>query len=334
MRKLAIFLLLLLVPLALAGEHAALKVGDSSVEQDWNITILRTYADKDVLMQVFLDPNQTITKVVVFNTTTRFDGINITTTDVFHDDDEAFTSITFTTEVLWTNLCDDDKDCEDTDACTIDSCVGYPLKCDWTDSHKNITFCYPDDGCCPSSCSWRTDNDCPLQTCDGNWNCNDNNVSTNDTCGDDDVCVFTEIDWCKSGDNACPDNCTNTLFDWDNRDTDCSKDSECIGHIDCDDENDSTEDLCWTEPPTDPKICSNSEIIGKITVERFEGTTPRAATEDIEYNQPPAAEDSLINSLVSNRDRQKNLIILFSSVVILLIVYLAILYRKFKAAEV
>ena len=102
MRKLAIFLLLLLVPLALAGEHAALKVGDSSVEQDWNITILRTYADKDVLMQVFLDPNQTITKVVDFNTTTRFDGINITTTDVFHDDDEAFTSITFTTEVLWT----------------------------------------------------------------------------------------------------------------------------------------------------------------------------------------------------------------------------------------
>ena len=50
--------------------------------------------------------------------------------------------------------CEVDGDCEDGDACTINSCSGK--KC----IESEVLLCYNNDGCCPYNCGGSNDNDC------------------------------------------------------------------------------------------------------------------------------------------------------------------------------
>lgn len=79
------------------------------------------------------------------------------------------------------NKCNANIDCDDKNACTLDTCdtVSLPTKCVRT----SITTCINGDGCCPGSCESDTDQDCALiDKCKSNFNCNDNNPCTEDTC--------------------------------------------------------------------------------------------------------------------------------------------------------
>jgi hypothetical protein len=329
MRKLAILLFILILPtVVLADTFEDLKVGDSVEDQHWNISILNMYADKSVLLQVHLDGVNTNTEKVNFNTTTNFDGVNITVTEAFYDADPTLTAITLQNEVLWTNDCHKDEDCIDVDACTLDQCTGYPKRCTWDDSHINITNCISGDDCCPSSCKWNNDKDCPQYPCESDSECNDFNVSTNDTCGADELCEFLEVSWCKTGDAICPDNCTYT-HGLIGRDLDCSEDNQCVTHTDCDDKNETTLDICFAEPSTNPKKCTYEEITELPTIEQYRKPTPNAEAKDYEYNDPPEASQSQIDKLLTEGNKGI-LITIFSVILFALIMYVVWVSLKFK----
>ncbi len=52
--------------------------------------------------------------------------------------------------------CSVDKDCKDSNFCTLDKCKGEPKKC----SNTPITECIINDLCCPSGCTIENDPDC------------------------------------------------------------------------------------------------------------------------------------------------------------------------------
>jgi hypothetical protein len=56
--------------------------------------------------------------------------------------------------------------CNDNDACTMDTLSGTAATCDVVCMHAPITACANDDGCCPMGCTYANDNDCqpPTQT--------------------------------------------------------------------------------------------------------------------------------------------------------------------------
>ncbi|MCD6414139.1 MAG: carboxypeptidase regulatory-like domain-containing protein [Candidatus Diapherotrites archaeon] len=55
--------------------------------------------------------------------------------------------------------CLTNADCDDNNVCTMDVCNGTPKMC----YNLPITECRDNDGCCPSGCSYVTDNDCSQQ---------------------------------------------------------------------------------------------------------------------------------------------------------------------------
>ena len=331
MHKLAIIFLLLILPTIVVAEtFENIKVEDSVEDQYWNITLLSMDSDNSILMQVWLDPSELITKRVYFNTTTNFDGINITTTETFFDEDPLLTLITFQTDVLWSHDCEVDSDCNDDGACTIDKCIGYPKSCDYDNSHTNITVCTTGDGCCPSDCRWRDDKDCVQFPCDSRFDCNDYNASTNDSCAANYSCDFREIVWCETDDEICPVNCTYTSEITSARDLDCSKDNVCIKHEDCDDNNASTADLCYADPSTDPKTCVYETITLRPTLEDYDLPTQPVDTKQYEYNEPPEANEGVIKGLLTHGDRKRNLAILFGILLAGLVVYVVWISLKFK----
>jgi hypothetical protein len=331
MRKLAFLILLLFIPtLILAQDFDNLKPNDEVEDEGWNITIIRHYEDNSVLLQVFLNPNYTSTTKVELGEDYLFDGIYINLNDSFYDADPAFSLIKLKTDIIWKNDCDKATDCDDGDTCTTELCTGYPLDC----AHKNITSCINDDGCCQTGvgCTWKKDSDCLQYTsCSDNKDCNDLNISTNDTCVKD-ICTFTEIWWCETDDKICPDNCTYTNKIIDNRDLDCSPDSTCISNLDCDDNNDSTIDLCRANPSTNPKKCyyelTKTPII-KIK-EKIDTTEP-AKNKSFFYNKPlKVTEEYIHNIFLAEENRNRTLLILGSVFGVLLVVYIRFLIKKFK----
>ena len=50
--------------------------------------------------------------------------------------------------------CVHDLDCQDSDACIINSCR------DGFCAETNVILCYQNDGCCPQGCTEQNDNDC------------------------------------------------------------------------------------------------------------------------------------------------------------------------------
>jgi len=51
--------------------------------------------------------------------------------------------------------------CNDNNACTTDTTSGSSTTCNVACAHTNITACANGDGCCPGSCTYAMDNDCP-----------------------------------------------------------------------------------------------------------------------------------------------------------------------------
>ncbi|MDP6671096.1 MAG: hypothetical protein QGI60_04755, partial [archaeon] len=91
--------------------------------------------------------------------------------------------------------------------------------------------------------------DLPEDECASNSACNDKNPCTVDLCtGSPRKCNRTQITSCTSGDGCCPEGC---VYDFD---SDCPKTDQCRTDNDCDDQDDSTTDVCGGIP----KRCDNT----------------------------------------------------------------------------
>ncbi len=82
--------------------------------------------------------------------------------------------------------CKDTLDCDDDNACSIDSCKGFPPKC----SYDQITICEDNDGCCPKECNDINDFDCFEPDCKQDSECDDQNETTKNKCVPPGVCKF------------------------------------------------------------------------------------------------------------------------------------------------
>jgi len=337
MRKTALALLLLLIislilPTAISVGFSNIKVGDEVEDQGWYIKVIRAYENQSALLEVYLDPNKKILEKVELQENHKYDGIYINLTEAFYDENPDLTLLTLMTDVSWKNECEIDSDCDDYDECTKDNCDGYPLKCD---SNTNISWCQNNDGCCPHSCSWRVDTDCALNPCDINSDCRDFNSSTNDTCNTENrTCLFTEIWWCESEDEVCPDNCTYTFKLVSNRDLDCSQDNECTTHSDCNDKNDSTKDSCFAEPSTDPKKCIYENYTLIYLEPEEEEPEELIKNKTFEYNQPPKTTEEYVNKFfLAEENRKRTLFILSAVIGFALVIYYIILMHKFRQKQ-
>lgn len=91
--------------------------------------------------------------------------------------------------------CEEDKDCEDNDKCTTNTCTAEK-ECETT----NITECKNDDGCCPDVCEHDTDADCeiePVDECKNDTECDDENACTTDVCeGQPKKCSHSTAEGC------------------------------------------------------------------------------------------------------------------------------------------
>ena len=71
------------------------------------------------------------------------------------------------------DTCSKTADCNDSNPCTNDMCMGSPKQCE----HIPILACQHGDGCCLSKCNYSNDNDCPGPctgvSCPGNQKCVD-----------------------------------------------------------------------------------------------------------------------------------------------------------------
>ncbi len=104
-----------------------------------------------------------------------------------------------------TATCLADTECNDNNACTIDRCIGYPLKC----VIEPINKCQNNDNCCPSSCNLTTDIDCSK--------CNPTDCMINESC---------IIQGFVINGSYCYNKTLNLLKDFNSS---CSYDFECIG---------------------------------------------------------------------------------------------------------
>lgn len=113
--------------------------------------------------------------------------------------------------------CRSNLECNDNNTATRDECSGTPKRC----VNTQITACINGDGYCPISCTSINDNDCtPTDECSTDGDCNDNRVSTRDSCtGVPKRCSYIEILECRAGDAYCPPGCTATT------DADCGTSS-------------------------------------------------------------------------------------------------------------
>jgi hypothetical protein len=94
-----------------------------------------------------------------------------------------------------------------------------------------------------------------LDKCKSDSECNDNDISTKDSCyGNPKKCNNTKITECISDDNYCPPNCKYS------KDKDCD---QCNKNEDCNDDNACTKDECTGKP----KKCTNQRITSGCDVD-------------------------------------------------------------------
>lgn len=269
MKKIALVLVLLLIPMGLADDvFTQKKVGDVVEDGGWNISIINIYSNSVVFAVSGLEDPEEIASFYV-GSAKSVKGLKINVTEIFYDAQKDLRRVSFTTQIIWMHECLNDSQCDDGDACTRDECSGYPRVC----NHANITECVDGDGCCPSTCRIWGDSDC-VRSCNSDSDCDDGDASTKDEC-ENNKCKHTEIVECVDGDGYCPNNCTYSVYGFlSYKDNDCSPESECVSHEDCDDGNTSTIDLCWAEPSTEPKKCihtlNESASAQKISVKGIE----------------------------------------------------------------
>jgi len=81
--------------------------------------------------------------------------------------------------------CQTNSDCNDKNKCTIDICSNITKIC----TNDPIKKCANDDLCCPFGCTKNTDNDCKLNSCSSDQDCDDKNKCTSNKCVDG-ICKF------------------------------------------------------------------------------------------------------------------------------------------------
>jgi len=77
-----------------------------------------------------------------------------------------------------TPLCLQDNDCDDHNACTLDTC-SLVNTCQAQCQHQAITSCLDNDGCCPAGCSYLNDNDCSASVTEDSLHVADISFSSN-----------------------------------------------------------------------------------------------------------------------------------------------------------
>ncbi len=130
--------------------------------------------------------------------------------------------------------------CEDDNSCTIDSCSQDMCQ------NTPITTCTPNDGCCPDTCTYANDADCAaIDECNTNYDCDDEDDLTIDTCeGTPRTCKHI-IPTCKNDDYQCPLGCSNL------NDNDCNP--VCGNNV-----LEATE-TCDGDCPLMPEDCNDNE---------------------------------------------------------------------------
>jgi len=89
--------------------------------------------------------------------------------------------------IIYTGLCDNDKDCDDGDSCTQDSCSGSPPNC----NNYRIVDCVAQDECTTAQ------------------DCDDGDPTTTEFCdGTPKTCFHIDIEVCGPENNYCPVGCT------------------------------------------------------------------------------------------------------------------------------
>ncbi|MCH8148276.1 MAG: hypothetical protein IH987_09835 [Planctomycetes bacterium] len=161
-----------------------------------------------------------------------------------------------------TVLCAVDADCNDANACTIDSCLGDGT-CQNTLNYDDALFCCnPADGsltslddgnectstvcdietgaviptCLPEGtfCGSPATDGCDAQdTCDGNCSCVDRKASSGTPCGDPTDTDCTDPDTCDGGGTCDPHHAPVDVICGDQADTDCTDPDTCCGNGAC-----------------------------------------------------------------------------------------------------
>ncbi len=122
--------------------------------------------------------------------------------------------------------------CNDGNACTIDTPNGSAANCNAVCAHEPIVSCAHGDGCCPAGCNAVVDDDCsptcgnavvePGETCDPSsscpTSCSDGNACTIDqltgsAANCNAVCAHEPIVSCGDGDGCCPVGCNAAVDD-------------------------------------------------------------------------------------------------------------------------
>lgn len=154
---------------------------------------------------------------------------------------------TFTDTDCQRDACQKDSDCSLQDQCKQARCIGMPKQC----SYEPITQCFAQDHCCPAGCTYPADTDCPQEEeCLFDFECEDYNNATRDSCSVQRLCEHASITECILGDNYCPAGCRYP------QDTDCPPVDQCRTNLECNDNDLSTEDACSGSP----KRCTNIPI--------------------------------------------------------------------------
>ncbi len=283
--------LLLLVPFLLVGlasAAATMYIGDTTTVSGQILKVLTIYEDCSAMVQV----NDGLPKIVT-SAGKQVDTLWVNSTGCFFAGDSSFVYLDIRYNAVTSN-CDEDKDCNDNNYCTMDFCTGNPKRCDYASSHFLITDCMANDKCCPSNCTWKTDNDCPGVECEEDKECMDTLCWTNTSCVSG-KCQTVIIAGCKIGDYCCPPNCFYTTKLETGRDNDCSELSQCVNNSQCDDNRTETSDSCiLPEISTEPRICShkiNSSFSFTSNVSNVSAGSTAAA--------PPVATGNQTNNATS-----------------------------------
>ncbi|MCD4739678.1 hypothetical protein K8R43_00645 [archaeon] len=103
--------------------------------------------------------------------------------------------------------------------------------------------------------------ECSLQACSSDLDCDDGDSCTEDVCSGGTMCTNSRITQCKSGDNCCPSGCNSII------DSDCgsSPSSGCQSDSECDDANPCTSDeceneVCYFNDKSDDSSCGTDKI--------------------------------------------------------------------------
>ncbi len=271
---LILFAFILILPVTASSETVTLYQGQSRTLDSWTITLAAVTGNNSVRIRFEDGLYHEI------NNNGTIEGLYIKVIDSVYDPGFKSSVAELYLRTIWENECTLNSDCNDSNTCTIDFCVGnQEREC----QYFNITECKDNDNCCPAGCRYEKDNDCPDYECYNNSMCNDSIVETKDYCKEY-ICFHEIITECINHDNTCPNGCFLTHNKEDPlQDLDCHPDNKCIKHTNCNDGNDSTSDYCYAFPSIKIKECI---FVSNITeIKNIEELTVKAKGEKVEIKE-------------------------------------------------